>query len=103
MPKPNCENLSNSASAKPSYFFYFFFYLFSFFSFLLATSSCRFFLFFFLVFFFSSHKNTEFTVFNIWKASEAPLEKVQKRTVRSPILHRGKDGPSSRHCCRSCG
>ncbi len=52
MPKPNCENLSNSASAKPSYFFspsYFF----------------LFFLFFFLVFFFSSHKNTEFTVFNI--------------------------------------
>ena len=46
MPKPNCENLSNSASAKPSYFFLFF-------------------LFFFLVFFFSSHKNTEFTVFNI--------------------------------------
>lgn len=33
MPKPNCENLSNSASAKPSYFFYFFFYLFSFFLF----------------------------------------------------------------------
>ena len=24
MPKPNCENLSNSASAKPSYFFLFF-------------------------------------------------------------------------------
>lgn len=69
MPTPNCEELSNSASAKPSYFFYFFFYLFSFLSFLLATSSCRFlvaFLFsFFLVFFFSSHKNTEFTVFNI--------------------------------------
>ncbi len=49
MPKPNCENLSNSASAKPSYFFLFFLL----------------FIFFFLVFFFSSHKNTEFTVFNI--------------------------------------
>lgn len=52
MPKPNCENLSNSASAKPSYFFLFFFYLFSFFSFLLATSSCRFFFSFFLFSFF---------------------------------------------------
>ena len=44
MPKPNCENLSNSASAKPSYFFLFFLLF---------------------IFFFSSHKNTEFTVFNI--------------------------------------
>ena len=66
MPTPNCEELSNSASAKPSYFFSIFSFIsFLFFSFLLATSSCRFFLFFFLVFFFSSHKNTEFTVFNI--------------------------------------
>ena len=31
MPKPNCENLSNSASAKPSYFFLFFFSCFLFF------------------------------------------------------------------------
>ena len=44
MPTPNCEELSNSASAKPSYFFLFFLLF---------------------IFFFSSHKNPEFTVFNI--------------------------------------
>ena len=44
MPKPNCEELSNSASAKTSYFFLFFLLF---------------------IFFFSSHKNPEFTVFNI--------------------------------------
>ena len=65
MPKPNCENLSNSASAKPSYFFLFFLLFIFFFLF----SSCYFFLslfsFLFSCFLFSSHKNTEFTVFNI--------------------------------------
>ena len=40
MPKPNCENLSNSASAKPSYFFLFFLLFIFFFLF----SSCYFFL-----------------------------------------------------------
>ena len=75
MPTPNCEELSNSASAKPSYFFS----IFSFIYFLF--SSCYFFLslfsfLFFLFSFFSSQKNAEFTVFNIWKASEAPSEKV---------------------------
>ena len=44
MPTPNCEELSNSASAKLSYFFLFFLLF---------------------IFFFSSHKNPEFTVFNI--------------------------------------
>lgn len=56
MPTPNCEELSNSASAKTSYFFSIFsFIYFLFLSFLLATSSCRFFLFFFscFLFFFS--------------------------------------------------
>ena len=66
MPKPNCEELSNSASTKTSYFFLFFLLFIFFFLF----SSCYFFLslfsfLFFLFSFFSSHKNPEFTVFNI--------------------------------------
>ena len=66
MPKPNCENLSNSASAKPSYFFSIFSFIYFLFSlFFLLLLLVAFFFSFFLVFFFSSHKNTEFTVFNI--------------------------------------
>ena len=45
MPKPNCENLSNSASAKPSYFFSIFsFIYFLLFIFFFLFSSCYFFL-----------------------------------------------------------
>lgn len=66
MPTPNCEELSNSASAKPSYFFSIFsFIYFLFYLFFLLLLLVAFFFSFFLVFFFSSHKNTEFTVFNI--------------------------------------
>lgn len=48
MPTPNCEELSNSASAKPSYFFLFFLLFIFFFIF----SSCYFFLSFFSFLFF---------------------------------------------------
>ena len=66
MPKPNCEELSNSASAKTSYFFSIFSFIYFLFSlFFLLLLLVAFFFSFFLVFFFSSHKNPEFTVFNI--------------------------------------
>ena len=100
----NSENFLNFRRAKHSYYFSIFsFIYFLFYLFFLLLLLVAFFFSFFLVFFFFFLKKSQLGFFNIWKASEAPSEKVQKRTVRSPILHRGKDEPSSRHCCRSCG
>ena len=66
MPTPNCEELSNSASAKNLLFFSIFSFIYFLFSlFFLLLLLVAFFFSFFLVFFFSSHKNPEFTVFNI--------------------------------------
>ena len=66
MPTPNCEELSNSASAySPLFFSIFSFIYFLFYLFFLLLLLVAFFFSFFLVFFFSSHKNPEFTVFNI--------------------------------------
>lgn len=72
MPTPNCEELSNSASAKPSYFFLFFLLFIFFFLF----SSCYFFLslFSFLFFFFSF-----FLLTRIPNLRYLTFEKHQKR------------------------
>lgn len=72
MPTPNCEELSNSASAKPSYFFLFFLLFIFFFLF----SSCYFFLslFSFLFFLFSF-----FLLTRIPNLRYLTFEKHQKR------------------------
>ena len=72
MPTPNCEELSNSASAKPSYFFLFFLLFIFFFIF----SSCYFFLslFSFLFFLFSF-----FLLTRIPNLRYLTFEKHQKR------------------------
>lgn len=70
MPKPNCENLSNSASAKPSYFFLFFLLFIFFFLF----SSCYFFLSLFSFFLFSF-----FLLTRIPNLRYLTFEKHQKR------------------------
>ena len=76
MPKPNCEELSNSASAKTSYFFLFFLLFIFFFLF----SSCYFFLslFSFLFFLFSF-----FLLTRIPNLRYLTFEKHQKRPQKS--------------------
>lgn len=68
MPKPNCENLSNSASAKPSYFFFIYF-LFSLFFLLLLLVAFLFSFFLFSFFLLTRIPNLRYLTF----------EKHQKR------------------------
>lgn len=72
MPKPNCENLSNSASAKPSYFF-------SIFSFIYFLFSLFFLLLLLVAFFFSFFLFSFFLLTRIPNLRYLTFEKHQKR------------------------
>ena len=86
MPTPNCEELSNSASAKPSYFFLFFLLFIFFFLF----SSCYFFLslFSFLFFLFSFFlltriPNLRYLTFE--KHQKRPRKRIKRERLEVPF------------------
>ena len=86
MPKPNCEELSNSASAKTSYFFLFFLLFIFFFLF----SSCYFFLslFSFLFFLFSFFlltriPNLRYLIFE--KRQKRPRKRFKRERLEVPF------------------
>ena len=87
MPTPNCEELSNSASAKPSYFFLFFL-LFIFFFFLF--SSCYFFLslfsfLFFLFSFFLLKRMPNLRYLTFEKRQKRPQKRFKRERLEVPF------------------
>ena len=86
MPTPNCEELSNSASAKPSYFFLFFLLFIFFFIF----SSCCFFLslfsfLFFLVFFFLLTRIPNLRYLTFGKRQKCPQKRFKRERLEVPF------------------
>lgn len=86
MPTPNCEELSNSASAKPSYFFLFFLLFIFFFIF----SSCYFFLslfsfLFFLFSFFLLTRIPNLRYLTFGKRQKRPQKRFRRERLEVPF------------------